>query len=347
MPKAVNKDGRSLSPEAREALRIRAVRAVREKGMSQTQVIKTMGVGRTSLHEWLCRYDCGGYDALKSKAVGRKAGHTALSQRQQGVIRRAITDKHPDQLKLPFVLWTREAVQRLIARRYGVTVALKTVGNYLRRWGLTPQKPVRQAYERCSEKVRQWLDEEYPAIAKRAKKQGGEIYWGDQMGLSSEHFAGRSYSPKGQTPTITTTGRRFSCSMMSAVTNTGKLSFSILKGRFNAGVLIEFLGRLIRHSKKKVFLILDGHPCHKAKKVKAWLADRVDRIELYFLPGYSPHLNPDEYLNQDVKQTVFKHERPTDVAHMKGLLSTAMRRRQKMPAHVASLFRHPDVLYAA
>lgn len=343
----MNKDGRSLSAEAREALRMRAVRAVREEGLSQTQVIRTMGVGRTSLHEWLCSYDCGGFDALKSNAVGRKAGHTLLNQRQQGVIRRAVIDKHPDQLKLPFVLWTREAVQRLIAKRYEVTVSLKTVGNYLKLWGLTPQKPVRQAYERCSRKVQQWLDVEYPAIAKRAKKQGGEIYWGDQMGLNSEHFAGRSYSPKGKTPAITTTGRRFSCSMMSAVTNTGKLSFSILKSRFNAGVLIEFLGRLIRHSTKKVFLILDGHPCHKAKKVKAWLAERTDQIELYFLPGYSPHLNPDEYLNQDVKQTVFKRERPEDVEHMKSLLSSALRTRQKRPAHIANLFRHPDVRYAA
>ena len=346
MTKAVNKDGRSLSPEAKEALRMRAVRAVREQGLSQAHVIRTMGVGRTTLFEWLCGYDCGGYDALKAKAVGRKTGHTALNERQQGVIRRAVIDKYPDQLKLPFVLWTREAVQRLIAKRYAVTVSLKTVGNYLKRWGLTPQKPVRQAYERCREKVQHWLDVEYPAIAKQAKKEDAVIYWGDQMGLSSEHFAGRSYSPKGKTPTIITTGRRFGCSMMSAVTNTGTLAFSVLKGRFNAGVLIDFLARLIRHSKKKVILILDGHPCHKAKKVKAWLADRRDRIALFILPGYSPHLNPDEYLNQDVKQTVFKHERPVDVPHMRSLLTTAMKSRQKKPAHIASLFRHPDVAYA-
>jgi len=326
---------------------MRCVKAVVEDGLSQAQAVRTFGVGRTTLYEWLTLHRSGGYQALVTKQRGRPAGHTRLNKRQQAVIRRAVEDKHPDQLKLPFVLWTRQAVQRLIAQRYGITLSLKSVGQYLKRWGMTPQKPKRASYEQCDAAVRHWLDTEYPQIHKRAAEEKATIYWGDQMGLRSDHTAGKSYSPQGITPTLVVTGRRFSCHMMSAVANNGRMVFSVLKKGFNAQVLIDFLSRLIRHSKQKVFLILDGHPAHKAKKVKAWIAEREDQIELFFLPGYSPNLNPDEYLNQDLKATVFKHERPVDSEHMKSLLRSQLRRRQAKPERIKSFFRHPDVQYAA
>ncbi len=347
MNKNTATDGRQLSGSAKEALRLRTVRAVRIEGMKQVEVRRTMGVSKTSLFEWLCAYDTGGVAALKAKKVGRRPGHTRLSKRQQNSIRKAVMDKHPDQLKLPFVLWNRAAVQRLIARRYGVTLSLKSVGQYLRRWGMTPQKPLKRAYEKCDEQVRQWLDKTYPKIRKQAQKQRATIYWGDQMGLRSDHTAGRSYSPKGRTPAMKTTGKRFGCSMMSAVTNSGNLSFMTFRGRFNAAVLIEYLGRLIRHADRRVLLILDGHPVHKSRKVKTWLEKHKEKIEVFLLPGYSPELNPDEYLNQDVKANVFKHERPVDAGHMQKLLSRAMRQRRKRPATVANYFQHPAVRYAA
>jgi transposase len=167
------------------------------------------------------------------------------------------------------------------------------------------------------------------------------------MGLRSDHTAGRSYSPKGQTPVMTTTGKRFSCSMMSAVTNAGHLSFITFRGRFHADVLIEYLRRLVKHAGRKVLLILDGHPVHKSRKVKDWLEKHAKQIEVFLLPGYSPELNPDEYLNQDVKANVFKHERPMNAEHMQGLLSKAMRQRQRKPETVKAYFQHPDVRYAA
>jgi len=340
-------DGRYLSPAAKEALRLRAVHAVRVGGMKQVEVIRTMGVSKTALYEWLCAYDSGGEAAIRAKKVGRKPGHTRLNRRQQDSIRKAVGDKHPDQLRLPFVLWNRAAVQRLIARRYHVTLSLKAVGNYLKRWGMTPQKPLKRAYEKCGQQVEQWLKVTYPKIKKQAQKQRGTIYWGDQMGLRSDHTAGRSYSPKGKTPVMTTTGKRFGCSMMSALTNAGNLSFMTFRTRFNAAVLIDFLRRLVRQSNRKALLILDGHPVHKSRKVKAWLAKHAAEIEVFLLPGYSPELNPDEYLNQDIKANVFKHERPEDAQHMQGLLSKAMRQRQRTPEKVKSYFQHPDVRYAA
>jgi len=340
-------DGWQLSGSAKEALRRRAVHAVRVAGMKQAEVRRTMGVSKTALCEWLCAYDSGGEAALPAKKVGRKPGHTRLNKRQQNSIRQAVMGKHPDQLKLPFVLWNCIAVQRLIARRYGVTLSLRSVGQYLRRWGMTPQKPLKRAYEKCDEQVRQWLDAKYPKIKKQAQKQRATIYWGDQMGLRSDHTAGRSYSPKGKTPVMKTTGKRFSCSMMSAVTNAGNLSFMTFRGRFCAGVMIEYLGRRIRHADRKVLLILDSHPAHRSRKVKAWREEHQDKLEVFLLPGYSPELNPDEYLHQDVKANVFKHERPVDAEHMQKLLSRAMRQRQKRPATVMRYFQHPAVRYAA
>jgi len=340
-------DGRYLSPDAKEAIRLRAVHAVRVEGRKQVEVIRTMGVSKTALYEWLCAYDSGGESAIKARKVGRKPGHTRLNKRQQNSIRKAVMDKHPDQLKLPFVMWNRAAVQRLIAKRYGVTLSLRAVGNYLQRWGMTPQKPLKRAYEKCGEAVEHWLAVTYPKIKKQAQKQRATIYWGDQMGLRSDHTAGRSYSPKGKTPVMTTTGKRFSCSMMSAVTNAGNLSFMTFRGRFNADVLIGYLRRLVKHAGRKVLLILDGHPVHKSRKVKAWLEKHAKQIEVFLLPGYSPELNPDEYLNQDVKANVFKHERPLNAEHMQGLLSKAMRQRQRKPEKVMGYFQHPDVRYAA
>lgn len=340
-------DGRHLSPAAKQALRIRAVHAVRVKGMKRADVIRTMGVGKTSLYEWLCAYDSGGEAALMARKVGRRPGHTRLNKRQQNSIRKAVMDKHPDQLKLPFVMWNRAAVQRLIAKRYHVTLSLRAVGNYLARWGMTPQKPLKRAYEKCGAQVEQWLNVTYPKIKKQAQKQGATIYWGDQMGLRSDHTAGRSYSPKGQTPVLETTGKRFSCNMMSAVTNAGNLSFTTFSGRFNAGVLIEYMRRLVKSAGRKVLLILDGHPVHKSRKVKAWIAEHEDEIEVFLLPGYSPELNPDEYLNQDIKANVFKHERPEDAEHMRSLLRRALRERQRQPEKVIGYFQHPDVRYAA
>lgn len=347
MSKLKATDGRYLSPDAKEALRLRAVHAVRVQGMKQVQVIRTMGVSKTALYEWLCAYDSGGEAAIKGKPVGRRPGHTRLNTRQQNSIRNAVMGKHPDQLKLPFVMWNRAAVQRLIAQRYHVTLSLRAVGNYLKRWGMTPQKPLKRAYEKCGEAVAYWLNATYPKIKKQAQKQGETIYWGDQMGLRSDHTAGRSYSPKGQTPVMMTTGKRFSCGMMSAVTNAGNLSFTTFRGRFNADVLIDYLRRLIKHAGRKVLLILDGHPVHKSRKARAWLDEHADQIQVFLLPGYSPELNPDEYLNQDVKASVFKHERPTDCEHMQKLLSRAMRDRQRKPEKVMGYFQHPHVRYAA
>ena len=295
-----DQDARKLGSEAQEALRLRVARAVVDQQMKPVDAVEAFGVSRTAVYNWAAAYRDGGAKALRAKPQGRPAG-SRLAGHEAATTVKLITDRCPDQLKLPFALWTREAVQHLLAERFDLHVSVWTVGRYLKAWGLTPQKPLRRAYEQDPEAVRRWLEEEYPAIRDRAKREGAAIHWGDEMGLRSDHQAGTSYGRKGRTPVVPATGQRFGCNLISSITNRGALRFMVFKQRFTADVMIRFLQRLLRSVDRKVFLIVDGHPAHRAGKVKRWVARRSDRLELFFLPGYSPELNPDEVLNQDVK----------------------------------------------
>ena len=221
------------------------------------------------------------------------------------------------------------------------------MGRYLARWGLTPQKPLRRAYERDPVAVQRWLEEEYPAIEKQAKAQKGEIHWGDQMGLRSDHQTGTSYGRRGRTPVIPGTGQRFRCNMMSTITNRGHLAFMVFKERFTAAVCIRFLRRLVRHAGRTVFLILDRHAVHRSAKVKRWLAANHEKIALFFLPSYSPDLNPDEFLNQDVKSNALGRRRPANQTEMIAGVRSYLHSTQRQPGIVKSYFQADPVRYAA
>lgn len=338
-------DTRRLSPEAQEALRVRVIHALRG-GMRKSHAATTFGVSRSSIDTWLAKVEQSDLRALKSKPRGRKKG-SRLAGHQAATAVRLITDRCPDQLKLPFVLWTREAVCSLLERRFGLQVSVWTAGRYLAAWGLTPQKPLRRAYEQDPAAVKRWLKEEYPAIGAAAKHEQAEIHWGDQMGLRSDHQTGTSYGRRGKTPVIPATGQRFGCNMMSTLTNRGTLTFMVFKRRFTAAVCIQFLRRLIRQRKRKVFLILDRHPVHRSATVQRWIEQHADRLRLFFLPGYSPELNPDEYLNHDVKANAVGRTRPATQTQMIDLVRGYLRIKQARPPLIAAFFHYPDVQYAA
>ena len=343
MPKP---DARKLSPDAQEDLRRRVVAAVRG-GMGKTEAAKTFQVTRQSIHNWINAVVDGGTRALKARKRGPKEGARLLEPHQAASLVRAITSGCPDQLRLPFALWTREAVGAVAQQRFDVTLSLSTIGRYLRDWGMTPQKPVRRAYERDEGAVKAWLKDEYPAIRDRAKREKAEIHWGDEMGLRSDHQAGTSYSPMGQTPVVPGTGQRFSCNMISTVTNRGTLAFMVFTERFTAPVMIRFLKRLTRHASRKVYLIVDGHPVHKSGKVKRWVQDHAARIELFTLPAYSPDLNPDEFLNNDVKSNAVGRRRPMDRHEMITGVRSYLRSTQRQPERVKRYFQAESVRYAA
>jgi len=342
----VQHDARLLSPEGQEVLRHRVVRAVIHQRMSLAAAARTFKVSRTSVHTWVTVCRARGIRALKSKRRGRRK-QSRLVGWQAATTVRLIHDHCPDQLGFPFVLWTREAVQTLLAKRFDVRVSVWTVGRYLKRWGFTPQKPLRVAYERDPKAVQVWLEQRYPAIRRQAKRENAEIHWGDEMGLRSDHQAGTTYGRKGKTPAVPGTGQRFGCNMISTITNRGQLAFMVFKQRFTADVMLQFLRRLVRQSHRKVLLIVDGHPVHRAGKVAKWIEKHSLQIRLFLLPGYSPDLNPDELLNQDVKSNALGRQRPKDQPELIRNVRSYLRSTQRQPQVVRSYFRAKKVAYAA
>lgn len=250
-------------------------------------------------------YESGGWAAVIVRHGHRpKGAGRALTAEQESEVQRLIRDHFPDQLKMSTALWTRQAVREVILRRYGILLAVRAIGNYLKRWGMTPQKPLQKAYEQSPQAVGKWLNEEYPAISKRARQEGAEIHWGDETGLRSDDVRGRGYAPKGQTPVLRVKQNRSSLSVISTVTNKGQMRWRIFSGALDARLLINFLKRLLRNMSKKIFLILDNLKVHHAKVVRQWIEENADKIEVFYLPSYAPELNPDELLNAGLKQSV-------------------------------------------
>lgn len=315
-------------------------------GMGKTEAARTFQVTRQSIHNWMTAVEEGGAAALRARTRGPKPGSTMLAPYQAATVVRMITASCPDQLRLPFALWTREAVCALVKRRFGVEMSVWTAGRYLAGWGLTPQKPLRRAYERDPGAVRAWLESQYPAIRARAKAEKAEIHWGDQMGLRSDHQSGTSYSKRGVTPVIPGTGQRFRCNIISTVTNRGRLSFMVFTEAFRGPVMVRFLKRLTRQAGRKVFLIVDGHPVHKSARVRNWVRNHAAKIELFLLPAYSPDLNPDEFLNQDVKSDAGRC-RPRNCREMIANTRSYLWSTQRRPDIVKRYFHAESVRYAA
>jgi len=269
-------DARILSSDARESLRLRVARAVVDQGMKQIEAVRAFQVSRTSVHEWTKTYRARGKAGVKTRRLGRPA-RSRLAGHEAAPTVNLIRDRCPDQLKLPYALWTRQAVCELLAERFDLQVSVWAARRYLKKWGLTPQKPLCRAYEQDPVAVRRWLNEEYPAIKAQAKREKAEIHWGDQVGLRSDHQTGTSYGKRGKTPVVRGTGQRFGCNLMSTVTHPGTLRFMVFTERFTAKVLIDFCTRLLRSVDRKVLLIVDRHPTHRSKKFHRWLADHAAR----------------------------------------------------------------------
>jgi transposase len=342
------KDARSLSQSEQEVIRMRAVKAL-GRGQTQAEVARLFGVSLRAVSNWSRAHKARGVVGLRKRSRRPKAAEDGgtLKGWQCASIVRTILSKTPDQLQFGFMLWTRDAVALLIQKRFKVQLSKWTVGRLLKQWGMSPQKPVKRAYEQQPEVVKRWIEEEYPKIARRATREKAEIHWGDEMGVRSDDQIGRTYGKVGETPIVEVAGRRFSCQMISTLTNRGSLRFMVFEGKFNAPVLLLFLKRLLKTCKRKTFLILDGHPVHKAKVVKKWMKENSSRIELFLLPAYSPELNPDELLNQDVKANAVRKRRAASQAELKKNLIGYLRGRQKRPDLVRRYFQGQHVRYAA
>jgi transposase len=340
-------DMRSLSPDARHERRVQVIR-LRKAGRTYDEIAEQTGLSRTGVFNICKRHKEIGAKALRDAPGGRRSGQgRMLDAAQELLVRQLIADKTPDQLKMPYALWSRAAVAQLVEQCFGIRLAVRTVGLYLSRWGFTPQKPMKKAYEQSPAAVKRWLELDYPAIAARAKAEGAEIHWGDESGLRSDDVRGRSYAPKGQTPVVRVNSKRHGLSVISTVTNKGEMRWKIFDGALNADILIDFMRRLVRGARKKIFLVLDNLRVHHAQPVKAWLAANKEHIEVFYLPSYSPELNPDEMANADLKQAVTKLAPARTKLQLVKATSSHLRSVQRQPERIRKYFEHEPIRYAA
>lgn len=340
-------DARTLTQEAQEALRKQIVR-LRKAGRPNQEIAEIVGVSQGHCSRVWSRYQKDGAKAVAKGKRGRRHGDKrTLTAEQELTIQRLLIDKSPQQLKLSFALWNREAVGLLIQQQCGFEMPTRTVGEYLKRWGFTPQKPAKWAKEQSTPAVASWLLKKYPAIKKRAKQEKAEIYWGDETGIQTGANVEKGYSPKGKTPVIRQTAQKHRINMISAITNEGKVRFMFYRDTMNSKRLISFMRRLIKDAGRKVFLILDNLKVHHSELVRKWLEKHKDKIEVFYLPSYSPELNPDEYLNNSLKGRVHSGVRAQNAKQLESKARKHMRNLQNNRSKVKKFFEHPCATYAA
>lgn len=337
-------DGRTLRHDVLTELRKRAVSRVQE-GESPETVIRAMGFCRASIYNWLAMYRAGGWDALDARKRGGRP--RKVSARMIAWVYRVVTGGDPRQYKFPFALWTRNAIAILLYRRYGVRLSANSVGRLLAHLGITPQKPLWRAYQQDPERVRQWIQAEYPAIARQAQQEKAEIWFGDESGVRSDYHAGTTWAARGKTPVVRTTGARYRLNMLSAVNRRGKMRFMIEAKGLNADVMCRFLDRLMAGQKRRVFLILDGHPIHKSARLARKVTAFDGRLRLFLLPPYSPELNPDEGVWREVKGHRLGRAGIFSFADLKSKALGALRHLARRPDKVRALFRTHTTIYAA
>jgi transposase len=337
-------DGRKLDHKTLEEIRRRAVERV-QAGESPEVVIKALGFCRACIYNWLAMYRAGGWSALKARALSGRP--RKISAAQMRWIYQTVVGKSPLQYLFEFALWTREMIQVLLKQEFHLNLSVSSVGRLLRQLGLSCQRPLFRAYEQNPLRVEQWLREEYPTIRALAKKTGAEIYFGDEAGVRSDYHSGTTWGVIGQTPVVSATGRRFSMNMISAVSAQGRLRFMVVEGKVDGPQYVAFLKRLLHHAPRPIFLILDGHPVHKARLVKQYVASTNGMLRLFCLPPYSPELNPDEQVWNHVKNHGIGRALLRSKADLRLRIQSLLRRLQKMPGTIRTFFLLPDTQYAA
>src|SRR5918911_1524940 len=342
------RDFRGLGRAAQEALRRRALFLIEHEGMTQAEAARAVGVHRQTVNIWQRRYREQGEDGvLDGRRVSPRRGRGRLTGDEARQVRDWIAEGTPDRPGLPFALWTSRAVRELVERRLEERLGLSTVQLYLRRWGVTPQKPFVRAKQRQPAAIAAWLERDYPAIAKRARAARAVIYWGDETGVSNQDQTGRSYAPRGETPVIARTAKRVTRSMIAAVSNRGLVRFMLYEGALNADHFIAFLRRLTKDAGQRVVLIVDNLKVHKAGKVQAWVESHRHEIELVYLPSYAPDHNPSEYLNNDLKQQLRQQPQPDTKEELVERARSVLRAIPRSPERVRAYFKPEPVRYAA
>jgi transposase len=339
----MNTDARALDHVTLTELRKRGVAAV-QSGESPTAVAAALGVNLRSVFRWLAEYRRGGWGQLEARKRGGRP--PKLDGKALRWIYNAVANKNPLQFEFPFALWTAAMVQTLIAERFEVQLSHSSVCRLLDQLGLSAQRPLWRAYQQNPEVVRRWLEKDYPAIRRRAKREKAQIFFADEAGVRSDYHSGTTWGRRGHTPVVSSTGARFGANLISAISAQGQLRFMLTKGRVTAAVFIEFLKRLLVNATTPIFVVVDGHPTHRAKSVARFVAAQEGQLALFFLPPYSPELNPDEYVWNDLKAHGTGRQMITSLGQLRQMILSHMRQLQKLPALVRSFFHAPTTRYA-
>jgi transposase len=340
-------DARELPDTVLEALRLRVLRGC-ELGWSETDLAQVFGIARETVSRWWSAYRTGGVEAIPHERTGRPLGSgRTLDDAQAARIQAKIKGHCPGDWGIASPLWTRRAVRDLIRIECAIDMPIRTVGQYLKRWGYTPKKPRHKAKGQDPEKLREWLENIYPAIAEAAAEQGGEIHWCDEKGVGANEFPGRGYAPIGEASEVEVAAHPCQMNVVSTITNEGKVRFMTYGSTMTATVFIVFLKRLVSGAHKKIFLIVDQLPVHTSGAVEKWLQGREDQIEMFYLPPRYPERNPDEYLNNDIHHDVNTAGLPNTQSELRQNIQRFLQSLAKLPDHVANYFRSPYITYAA
>ena len=342
-------DGRRLSEESLEVLRRQAHR-LRCEGRTWSEIASTVGVHLSTVMSWSRRFDIGSaaMTDVASAQRGRRFGEARTLELVDEVgLRELITRGPPSALGLPYALWSRRAVQEAVKAKFALDMPMRTVGEYLRRWGFTPQRPAKRALEQRPEQVRRWLQHDYPAIVRKARAEDALICWADETAIRQDTAWVRGYAPAGHTPVVEHASRWQSLTSISALTNQGLVRFACHDGTINAARFIDFMHALIDDAGAKVLLIVDNLRVHHAKVVQAWLAARTQHIEVFYLPPYTPEANPDELINRDLKTELRSKPAAKSVEALKRLVLDFMARLAATPGRIRRYFSNPNVAYAA
>ena len=338
------RDARKLDHKTLEEIRTRAVEQV-QAGASPEMVIKALGFSRSCIYTWLALYRSGGWGALKARVL--RGRPMKIRPAQMKWLYATVTGKSPLQFRFEFALWTREMIRMLLREEFSLKLSLTSVGRLLRQLGLSCQRPLFRATEQDPERVRRWRDEEFPLIRRMAKEAGARIFFGDEAGVRSDYHAGTTWGVKGKTPVVPRTGQRKSVNMLSAVSARGELRFMLVQGRVNGPVFAEFLRRLMHNAPQPIFLILDGHSIHHSRPVRGFVASQEGRLRLFFLPPYSPELNPDEQVWNYVKHHGIGKVTLRVATDLRRFVLARLRSLQRLPWAVRMFFLTPHTQYAA
>ena len=336
---------KSVSPETRKIIKKQVISLIK-KGKKQSEIADTVCISPQAVKRISSAYKKEGAACLKEKKRGRKLGEKRqLTPAQEKEIRGILIDRSPDRMKLSFMLWTRAAVCQLVEEKYGITITLRNMSEYLKRWGMTCQRPTRKAYFQDNVKLNAFMHETYPAIVKKAKTEDAVIFWGDETGINNQAYHVSGYAPKGHTPVVPSYSKVEKINMVSAISNQGRCHFLCYEENMTQQRFIDFMERLVKDTDRKVLFIVDNLKVHHGKIVAGWLSEHKDEIELFFTSPYSPEINPDEYLNNSLKQNIHSGIIPHTKEQILNKTEKFMLGLQECEEKVSCYFRHKKLKY--